>query len=567
MPNERRSAVGAAYSPSFALLLASFLAYAALFIYRTSFVVGGERYFSLFDDAMVSMRYAKNLAEGHGLVWNPGGERVAGYTNPLWVGYMALLHLFPTPQSKTSLLVQITAAIVLTLNLIYVRRIALAVSGGSSAVALGAAALTASYLPINYWSLEGMEVGALVLLISACCSDAIRSLETREFPRRMYWLLAIGILIRLDMVIAYGAFFAFFLVADPANRRLHAIRGTALLAIAVGAEALFGAWYYGDVLPNTYYLKMTGVSPLVRIIRGAYVLAEFVWRANPLLFALAFALAFRRDRRLRLLCWLFALQVAYSVYVGGDAWEYWGGSNRFISIAMPEFFILLAYALYLLIPTLVQTLHGRDGATRPIVARWAFGLALVYAAVCLNSIHGAGALAEALLIRPPLHSGNGGENQQDVAQALVLRNLTNPDATVAVMRAGTVPYFSGRPSVDMLGKTDRVIARGRAAQPATVRTFRPGHMKFDFAHSIGATQPDVIVQLRQRTDLARPFLSVYDDRLIRGECTYFRRGSTHILWERVAAPHCQTTSQSPSAHPPTASNLASGLLHGVVAGS
>ena len=43
-----------------------FLVYAALFIYRTSFVVAGERYFSLFDDAMISMRYARNWPTGTG---------------------------------------------------------------------------------------------------------------------------------------------------------------------------------------------------------------------------------------------------------------------------------------------------------------------------------------------------------------------------------------------------------------------------------------------------------------------------------------------------------------------
>ena len=35
------------------------------------------------DDAFISFRYAKNLVEGHGLVYNIG-ERVEGYTNFLW---------------------------------------------------------------------------------------------------------------------------------------------------------------------------------------------------------------------------------------------------------------------------------------------------------------------------------------------------------------------------------------------------------------------------------------------------------------------------------------------------
>ena len=40
------------------------------------------------DDAFISFRYARNLATGHGLVWNPG-ERVEGYTNFLWTLLMA----------------------------------------------------------------------------------------------------------------------------------------------------------------------------------------------------------------------------------------------------------------------------------------------------------------------------------------------------------------------------------------------------------------------------------------------------------------------------------------------
>src|SRR5689334_14244881 len=36
------------------------------------------------DDAYISFRYAANLLDGYGLVWNPG-ERVEGYTNFLWL--------------------------------------------------------------------------------------------------------------------------------------------------------------------------------------------------------------------------------------------------------------------------------------------------------------------------------------------------------------------------------------------------------------------------------------------------------------------------------------------------
>jgi hypothetical protein len=42
-----------------------------------------------FDDAYISFRYAQNLVEGHGLVYNPG-ERVQGYSNLLYTLLSAL---------------------------------------------------------------------------------------------------------------------------------------------------------------------------------------------------------------------------------------------------------------------------------------------------------------------------------------------------------------------------------------------------------------------------------------------------------------------------------------------
>src|SRR5262249_57546373 len=43
------------------------------------------------DDAFISFRYARNLGAGLGLVFNPGLERVEGYTNFLWVVLLAAL--------------------------------------------------------------------------------------------------------------------------------------------------------------------------------------------------------------------------------------------------------------------------------------------------------------------------------------------------------------------------------------------------------------------------------------------------------------------------------------------
>ena len=66
-----------------AVLACLYIAWAYPFMMESSVVaIDGRRYFNLFDDAMISMRYAWNFSHGQGLVWNPG-ERVEGYTNLL----------------------------------------------------------------------------------------------------------------------------------------------------------------------------------------------------------------------------------------------------------------------------------------------------------------------------------------------------------------------------------------------------------------------------------------------------------------------------------------------------
>ena len=71
--------------------------------YMQSRVIDGVRWFWLDDDMMISMRYARNLAEGNGLVWTAGGDRVEGYSNFLWTMVMAFVHVFRPPPSIAAL--------------------------------------------------------------------------------------------------------------------------------------------------------------------------------------------------------------------------------------------------------------------------------------------------------------------------------------------------------------------------------------------------------------------------------------------------------------------------------
>jgi hypothetical protein len=120
------------------------------------------------------------------------------------------------------------------------------------------------------------------------------------------------------------------------------------LAVFCGVNAayeIFRWLYFHDLLPNTYYLKLTGVPLTVRFLRGLAVLTDFVREHLPVLLPVGFGVGFllRRNRRFALPAAVFVLYCVYNVYVGGDAWD--GDlsirANRFLAFVMPLVFVLL----------------------------------------------------------------------------------------------------------------------------------------------------------------------------------------------------------------------------------
>jgi len=117
-----------------------------------------------------------------------------------------------------------------------------------------------------------------------------------------------------------------------------------------------------------------------------------------------------------------------------------------------------------------------------------------------------------LLVQPPFHVR---ENAQTVTLGLLVRAITQTEAKVAVTWGGATPYFSDRYCIDLLGKSDRHIAR----QPmhAFPGGFRPGHQKWDYHYSLEKLEPDVVAHLGSREASgfweleAGPFLTGYSD--------------------------------------------------------
>lgn len=518
----------------------AFVLWSIRFILLSSVVaIDGHRYFSLFDDAMISMRYAWNLAHGRGLVWNPG-EYVEGYTNLLMVLVMAIPNLL-FERRVAVLSIQLLGAVLML---------------GSAALALGIArqlvpgdrprdrdlagvltfGLTLAYYPLAYWSLMGMETGLLTVLVLASTYLALRHYHDLQWCKLVPIALLLGLayLTRPDATVYAAAIIAFIIYRTyQALPLTSVIRRGAFVVLCYLAvvllQTIFRASYYGELVPNTYTLKVEGMPLLYRVRSGLGFIRPFVVQVAPVVVVALLALRFRPDSRRAFLLTLFFGTVGYQVSVGGDAWTYW----RIMTPSMPLLLALFVIGLLGLMRG-AGRLPERRISPGVSVSRWAgpiVGVLLVGAAfVSLNWRF----RQEVTLQVGPYQADNNAEN---VNTAIALRTLTTPDATVGIFWAGTIPYYADRRAVDFLGKSDPHIARlppDLSGVSQYGSSSLPGHNKYDLDYSIRGQAPTYVqgfVWGRQNlTAWGSDHYVVAHRRNVR---LVLRRDAPEVLWDRV----------------------------------
>src|SRR5574341_239463 len=421
-----------------------------VFILRTGFEIKGQTYFTLIDDAMISMRYAQHLAQGYGLVWNIGEKPVEGFTNLGWVLYMAFLHLFPFPASRISLALMVTSAIILLANAFVAYRVCQVLRPRSKYGPLLAATVVAFYFPLAFWSLRGMEVGILTLLIDLAVLLAFQPASAQKNRDLLLGLiLFLALFVRLDALIQVSLLIAYLISGDESKRRALGLPILLILTCILTAAAIlwFQHAYFGDFLPNTYYQKMAGTSAWERIKNGILVFNQHATRDTLMLmsFCLAGVALYKdlRNRETALLGGLFLAQCLYCIWIGGDYAEVEvDAANRFIAQGMPALIILF----------ILLVISGTPWMN------W-----IVYNAPLLKA------------------------DIRRVKVGLLIAENTSPAATIAVHAAGQIPYYSQRRTIDLLGLNDPVVAKAPPSGP-----FYPGHDKWNYEYSIMQLKPDLI---------------------------------------------------------------------------
>ncbi len=449
------------------------------------------------DDAFTGFQYLGNLTAGNGFVFHVGDPPVEGVTN---IGWLLLLAPFcrlgnVTIAAKLAGLALVLFNLVLTACLgcrlaatrasgdcfdFRVRRGNPSVKrdspifadtkigtvpapvGNDLSLAFVPCLMLATSFEFVYFSLAGMETGllaTLLLLMAVIALDRPRSLLLPV-------LGAIAFLIHPEAVVVYPL----YMVLGWTNRRHERVGATAGLSSsnirqgngrrlldAIVFFALLGVIsavrvaYFGDVVPNTFHAKPSGLGAVAQnfcgLLTGENVNVAFPitgWLAIPVLMIGYLRLRRTAPAQADLIAAICGTGLAFAVYSPAD----WTALPRYFAPYLPAALILLWAGLC----EVADRLLGSDGQAR--------------------TKHAVVAVVAVVLLLTNVADGRVKMSQMDVFPGYILsgKNLVAPskwigahvpaDATIATRRIGALAYFSGRHALDYsYGLTEPVVAR------------------------------------------------------------------------------------------------------------
>lgn len=407
------------------------------------------------DDAFISFRYARNLIEGHGLVFNPG-ERVEGYTNFLWTLLVAGSLALGSHPAQFSVVLGFLcfAGTLLALQRLTERIGTRGDSQRPTALPSLAVVLAASgYLLASYASsgLETMFAAMLVLL----------SLEQAERRRPLAaGLLGVGAtLAHPDQGIFYAALGGALLLQ---RERVSPLARYALPFFLLFVPYFLWRWhYYGDLYPNTFYAK-SGDRAYYRQ-GGVYLLASALAMGLPWMLPLALIGARCRARTRVVKTCLLAIPafILYAARIGGD-------------FMLGRLLVTPALLLCLLAGLGFEELLSKRAWRRAVLLGTVAALSMLPIRLIKPQaktwyIADEGSFYRLASFWPPYVRSLYTLESEALQQNLLARGLRPKLATDCV---GIVGYETGLELFDLLGLTSRAVAH-----TPIERRRRPGHEK------------------------------------------------------------------------------------------
>ena len=414
------------------------------------------------DDAFISFRYAENFAQGHGLTWNTNEtEPVEGYTNFLWT----LLISAAIAMNGDPVVWSMILGFIFGLGtLVFTYRASLKIYESRPTALLSVFLLGTNYTYSSYMT-GGLEtqLQTFLFIVSLYVAISLLSPNPNARPSR-YALLSVifslAVMTRLDSVlvcgilfvaVSYALYMSKYTYKEKLNNFISLIAPGALI---VGTWFLFKLSYYGDILPNTYYLKAASNTSLSR---GLFYVYSFFTEYGLFLFFIIGAVYFRKffskTNFKLILTGMICIWLLYVIKVSGDFMEY-----RFIVPIMP--------LIYILISVIISSMPSWKSKAIVVYFLLIFSF---YHATWFERTNGIEPISDL-----HEHIVDEKENWKVVGQTLgTIFSGANPPVIIGVTTAGAIPYYSKLPSIDMLGPNDKWVARN-----GRIIGSRPGHTHY-----------------------------------------------------------------------------------------
>ncbi len=451
------------------------LAVAAALLGATALLlVQGLAYFDYYaDDAYITLRYSRHLADGLGPNWNAEG-RVEGYTTFLWMSTLAGLAKLGFDLVDTSRALGFLALVGTLVSLTAIWKLWGEEERGSgieSPVLLATALIGLTLIDgVTFWGFSGMETPLFMALITAGAYLHMR--ERRQGAPWSAMAFAAAAMTRPEGLIAAAVTGAFVLAElAPAEGRPRAV--TRALAWGSAFVLLYGSYfiwryaYYDYLFPNTYYAKV-GLN-LATLDRGLGYLqtSGLQYHLLPLLAGVALLLA--RERVRRDAAYVLALTGAL---LAGLVVE--GASDPHGRFFVPVLPLLM-----------LAGLAGLTTALRRLALHPAHAAALAGGVLAL------GGLALLPLFRDPVLPLHRRAIDQRAALGEWLNENTPPDYVIGDFMIGAIAYHANdRAFLDLLGLNDVVIAH---TEIPDMGAGVAGHEKFNVDYVLNVARPQIIV--------------------------------------------------------------------------
>ncbi len=428
------------------------------------------------DDAYITFRYALNLANGAGLVFNHG-EYTEGFSNPLWTLLLACLHILTGAQIPDAARAAGLFFALGTLLCVFV--ISRKSAESQSSLPLALAVLLIILAPgFHVYATAGLEGPMLGFLLSAGLAASLGSSQSSRYSAALLFGLA-GI--TRPEGPAYAALW-FLATINPALSFRKLLRMEAarfLIVIApIAAWQIFRLTYFGAWVPNTAIAKVPGVFGEF-IDFPEYVTPWLVAAGGPLILFLWMVLPPRSERvqKIERICLAIAgANLIFVSYAQGD----WMTFGRFITPVWPVISLTLALWLAAELSQLQQSHFVRLRKALPYLP--AAGIVLCAFLAWYASVKSYVNNEEMnMLMRA---------TEQRAVGRWIDRNIAS-GASVATGRLGGIGYGAMNQVVwDWFGLTD-------AEEAAHIRKGRPGKLADD---PVFRRKPDVIAAIEAPAD-------------------------------------------------------------------